>query len=393
MYAPPRWFGAARVRPDRRRRTSRVILCGAAGVWLAAPERAPARPAACCRSSLITGVHTLVFGHSRYHLPLIPILALYGAALLATRPRGRIASQPAGSGRCGRDRAACSSASGSVRWSSWTRPASGRCSIMSANAIPRDRRARNPTRRTSGVRNPLDPSRRIQRGAVRSRRHAVPAGAAAVADGDRAAHAAVLRIPEAPRRWQALADVPQGPGASCERPTSAARRPRHSSLAAARATRADRPPKSSGWSTSGCSRGRSSTCGCCRATGLDRLLGFLEQAGVRTGVLSDYPAESKLQALGLDGRFSPVLCSTRSGRRGAQAQPARIPARVRAWRLRAGRGADGRRSRRRRRRGRGGRRHALRHHRRRIQSQAADRGRTCVFRSLERLRRVLDDRR
>jgi hypothetical protein len=30
---------------------------------------------------LITGVHTIVFGHSRYHLPLMPILALYAAAL------------------------------------------------------------------------------------------------------------------------------------------------------------------------------------------------------------------------------------------------------------------------------------------------------------------------
>ncbi len=81
-YAPPAWLGAS---------ASvlivvgylAVILCGAAGVWLARP---PARlhillllPVV-----LITGVHTLVFGHSRYHLPLIPIFALYGAAFLAT---------------------------------------------------------------------------------------------------------------------------------------------------------------------------------------------------------------------------------------------------------------------------------------------------------------------
>jgi FMN phosphatase YigB (HAD superfamily) len=47
----------------------------------------------------------------------------------------------------------------------------------------------------------------------------------------------------------------------------------------------------------------------CRAKGLERLLVFLDRAGVRTGVLSDYPAELKLQALGLNGRFWPVLCA------------------------------------------------------------------------------------
>lgn len=45
----------------------------------------------------------------------------------------------------------------------------------------------------------------------------------------------------------------------------------------------------------------------CRAPGLDPLLALLERAGVAAGVLSDYPAGAKLQALGLDGRFSPVL--------------------------------------------------------------------------------------
>jgi hypothetical protein len=30
----------------------------------------------------IMGVHTIAFGHSRYHVPLVPIMALYGVALL-----------------------------------------------------------------------------------------------------------------------------------------------------------------------------------------------------------------------------------------------------------------------------------------------------------------------
>jgi hypothetical protein len=34
---------------------------------------------------LITGAHSIVFGHSRYHLPLMPIMGIWAAALLADR--------------------------------------------------------------------------------------------------------------------------------------------------------------------------------------------------------------------------------------------------------------------------------------------------------------------
>jgi FMN phosphatase YigB (HAD superfamily) len=50
----------------------------------------------------------------------------------------------------------------------------------------------------------------------------------------------------------------------------------------------------------------------CRAAGLDGLLAELDRHDVRAGVLSDYPAHAKLRALGLEGRFSPVLCATDS---------------------------------------------------------------------------------
>lgn len=60
-----------------------VATLGWIGIWAAAPD---------IRFHLIlllpvlfiTGIHTIVFGHSRYHLPLVPILALYAAAF-ATR--------------------------------------------------------------------------------------------------------------------------------------------------------------------------------------------------------------------------------------------------------------------------------------------------------------------
>ncbi len=47
-----------------------------------------------------------------------------------------------------------------------------------------------------------------------------------------------------------------------------------------------------------------------RRGGLLTFLTDLEHQGIQTGVLSDYPAEDKLQALGLAGRFSLVLCAT-----------------------------------------------------------------------------------
>jgi HAD superfamily hydrolase (TIGR01549 family) len=47
-----------------------------------------------------------------------------------------------------------------------------------------------------------------------------------------------------------------------------------------------------------------------RAAGIEGLLDDLRRADVKAGILSDYPVDSKLQALGLAERFSPVLCAT-----------------------------------------------------------------------------------
>jgi FMN phosphatase YigB (HAD superfamily) len=46
----------------------------------------------------------------------------------------------------------------------------------------------------------------------------------------------------------------------------------------------------------------------CRARGLVDLLDFLTAKRVRTGILSDYPATRKLEALGIRHYFSLVLC-------------------------------------------------------------------------------------
>jgi FMN phosphatase YigB (HAD superfamily) len=46
----------------------------------------------------------------------------------------------------------------------------------------------------------------------------------------------------------------------------------------------------------------------CRARGLVELLDFLRARRVRVGILSDYPAAKKLDALGIRHYFSLVLC-------------------------------------------------------------------------------------
>lgn len=47
-----------------------------------------------------------------------------------------------------------------------------------------------------------------------------------------------------------------------------------------------------------------------RAAGLVELLDALAERGLRAGVFSDHPARAKLEALGVGGRFDPVLCAT-----------------------------------------------------------------------------------
>lgn len=81
LYAPPKWIvllgtvaiGASYVL---------LIVTAAAGVWLAAPG-ARTHILLLLPVILMTTAHTITFGHSRYHLPLVPILALYGASLLS----------------------------------------------------------------------------------------------------------------------------------------------------------------------------------------------------------------------------------------------------------------------------------------------------------------------
>ena len=77
-YAPPKWFAVAAGLGITFAYVLVAIL-GVIGIFLAPPGRS----AHLLLLSIIlftAGVHTVVFGHSRYHLPLIPLVLLYASA-------------------------------------------------------------------------------------------------------------------------------------------------------------------------------------------------------------------------------------------------------------------------------------------------------------------------
>lgn len=85
IYDPPRWFGmmagAAIVVT-----CVAVMIAGAIGLWVARPDWR-LHILMLVPIVVITGVHTIVFGHARYHKPLVPIVAIYAAAWLVERSR------------------------------------------------------------------------------------------------------------------------------------------------------------------------------------------------------------------------------------------------------------------------------------------------------------------
>jgi len=67
-----------------------VLFAGAAGIWLA-PPRWREHVLLLLPIVFITAIHTIVYGHSRYHMPLMPLLGVYAAGLFE---RGRAAVWP-----------------------------------------------------------------------------------------------------------------------------------------------------------------------------------------------------------------------------------------------------------------------------------------------------------
>jgi len=80
IYAPPLWF-AALASLCIVGGYILVVIAGVAGLWLSPPRDWRAQIVVLLPLLVILAGHTLAFGHSRYHIPLIPFLGVYGAAL------------------------------------------------------------------------------------------------------------------------------------------------------------------------------------------------------------------------------------------------------------------------------------------------------------------------
>jgi 4-amino-4-deoxy-L-arabinose transferase-like glycosyltransferase len=95
LFSPPLWFAVL---------ASAAILfgyvlvavVGAAGLWIARPRDARVHAIMLLPIVVLVGAHAIAFGHSRYHLPLMPILCLYAAALVVERmPSLAVSRRPA----------------------------------------------------------------------------------------------------------------------------------------------------------------------------------------------------------------------------------------------------------------------------------------------------------
>lgn len=95
FFAPPKWFELLA--------SAAILLAyavvaalGAAGIWMAAPRDKRSHAILLLPVLVLIAAHTIVFGHSRYHLPIVPIFGLYAAALVVERvPSLAILRRPA----------------------------------------------------------------------------------------------------------------------------------------------------------------------------------------------------------------------------------------------------------------------------------------------------------
>jgi hypothetical protein len=86
MYSPPLWFDVV-ASGFILLAYAVVTITGALGIWLAPPEDKRLHAVLLLPILVLMGAHTIVFGHSRYHLPVIPIFGLYAAAFVEQRVR------------------------------------------------------------------------------------------------------------------------------------------------------------------------------------------------------------------------------------------------------------------------------------------------------------------
>ena len=75
-----------------------VAVAAAAGVWLTPASDWRVQTLLLLPIVAITAVHSIVFGHSRYHLPLVPLLLLFGTAAVLQLRHAKIAAASARTG-------------------------------------------------------------------------------------------------------------------------------------------------------------------------------------------------------------------------------------------------------------------------------------------------------
>jgi 4-amino-4-deoxy-L-arabinose transferase-like glycosyltransferase len=84
LYHPPQWFAALGTALITGAYPLTMLLASL-GLFLAPPHDRKAHLFLILLIAFISGIHMVVFGHERYHLPLIPFLLLYGAAAVVHR--------------------------------------------------------------------------------------------------------------------------------------------------------------------------------------------------------------------------------------------------------------------------------------------------------------------
>ncbi len=83
-YDPPRWFALLTTVMIPLSYTL-VMILACLGIFLAIPEDRRAHGFFMLLLLFVSGLHALVFGHSRYHLPLMPLLIVYAASAIASK--------------------------------------------------------------------------------------------------------------------------------------------------------------------------------------------------------------------------------------------------------------------------------------------------------------------
>ena len=89
LYHPPRWFSALGTALITSTYVLTMLLASL-GLFLAPPNDRRTHLFLILLVAFISGVHTVVFGHERYHLPLIPVLLLYAAAAVVQQSWRRL---------------------------------------------------------------------------------------------------------------------------------------------------------------------------------------------------------------------------------------------------------------------------------------------------------------